>query len=155
MNQFRQVSFRRAPAFAGSVSAGHVRHVFDQLFAGDIVAPEAPKAAGWAPRVDVREEADRFLILADVPGVNLADIEIEMVKNVLSLKGERKAFASETEGQFSRVERQAGTFLRTFALPETADAEGITASGSNGVLEIVIPKKAVAAPRRIAVNAAG
>ncbi|SEN03711.1 HSP20 family protein [Luteibacter sp. UNCMF331Sha3.1] len=148
MNQLRQVSFRRAPVFGSDV-----RNVFDQLFGSDIAAPAA--AAGtFAPRVDIREEAGRFLILADVPGVDLADIEIQMDKNVLSIKGERKAFASEAEGKFSRVERVAGAFKRSFTLPESADAEGITASGGNGVLEIAIPKKAESAPRRIAINAA-
>ena len=148
MNQLRQVSFRRAPVFGSDV-----RNVFDQLFGNDIAAP-ATAAGTFAPRVDIREEDGRFLILADVPGVNLADIEIQMDKNVLSIKGERKAFASDAEGKFSRVERVAGAFKRSFTLPESADAEGITASGGNGVLEIAIPKKAQSAPRRIAINAA-
>lgn len=148
MNQLRQVSFRRAPVFGNDV-----RHVFDQLFGNDIAAP-ATTAAAFAPRVDIREEDGRFLILADVPGVDLADIEIQMEKNVLSIKGERKAFSSEVEGKFSRVERVAGAFKRSFTLPESADADGITASGANGVLEIAIPKKAQSAPRRIAINAA-
>jgi HSP20 family protein len=150
MNQLRQVSFRRAPVFASDV-----RNVFDHLFGGEIASPATPAEGAWAPRVDVREEAGRFLILADVPGVDLAGIEIQMEKNFLSIKGERQAFSSETEGTFSRVERVAGTFKRSFTLPESADAEGITASGGNGVLEIAIPKKAQSAPRRIVVNAAG
>ncbi|QWT22243.1 Hsp20/alpha crystallin family protein [Bacillus sp. NP157] len=150
MNQLRHVAFRRAP-----VSGHELRNVFDHFFGSEIAAPTAPAESGWAPRVDIREEAGRFLILADLPGVDLAAIEIQMEKNVLSLKGERKAFASETEGTFSRVERVAGGFKRSFTLPESADAEGITASGANGVLEIAIPKKAQSAPRRIVVNAAG
>jgi len=150
MNQLRQVSFRRAPLFGGDVN-----RVFEHFFGGDIAAPASAAESAWAPRVDIREEAGRFLILADVPGVDLADIEIQMDKNVLSIKGERKAFAGEAEGKFSRVERVAGAFKRSFTLPESADAEGITASGSNGVLEIAIPKKAESAPRRIAINAAG
>ncbi|WP_285402549.1 Hsp20/alpha crystallin family protein [Luteibacter sp. ME-Dv--P-043b] len=152
MNQLRQVSFRRAPVFASDV-----RNVFDQFFGAEIPANAATASteSAWAPRVDIREEAGRFLILADVPGVDLAGIEIQMEKNVLSISGERKAFASEAEGSFSRVERAAGAFKRRFTLPESADAEGITASGANGVLEIAIPKKAQSAPRRIVVNAAG
>ncbi|SFW30437.1 Hsp20/alpha crystallin family protein [Luteibacter sp. UNCMF366Tsu5.1] len=148
MSQLRQVSFRRAPVFGGDV-----RNVFEHFFGNDIPAPAAVNA--WAPRVDIREEAGRFLILADVPGVELSDIEIQMEKNVLTLKGERKTFTSEAEGKFSRVERSVGTFKRSFTLPESADADGITASGGNGVLEIAIPKKAESAPRRITINAAG
>jgi HSP20 family protein len=150
MSQLHHVSFRRAPVFRTDA-----RNVFEHFFGNDIAAPSAPAENAWAPRVDVREEADRFLILADVPGVDLADIEIQMDKNVLSIKGERKAFASETEGKFSRVERAAGAFKRSFTLPESADAAGITASGAHGVLEIAIPKKAESTPRRIAINAAG
>jgi HSP20 family protein len=152
MNQLRQVSFRRSPLVAGDV-----RSVFDHLFGSEIPAPSSASRAesAWAPRVDIREEPSRFLILADVPGVALADIEIQMEKNVLSIAGERKSFASEAEGSFSRVERAAGRFKRVFTLPESADAEGITASGADGVLEIAIPKKAQSAPRRIVVNAAG
>lgn len=149
MNQLRHVAFRRAPVFGNEL-----RHVFDHFFAGEPAAPVASENA-WAPRVDIREEAGRFLILADVPGVALDGIEIQMDKNVLSIKGERKAYASETEGKYARVERVAGAFKRSFTLPESADAEGITASGANGVLEITIPKKAESAPRRIAINAAG
>ncbi len=149
MNQLRQVSFRRAPVFGSDV-----RHVFEHFFGSDIAVPASTAASAWAPRVDIREEEGRFLILADVPGVDLADIEIQMEKNVLSIKGERKAFTSETEGKFSRVERVAGSFKRSFTLPESADADGITASGAHGVLEIAIPKKAQSAPRRIAINAA-
>jgi HSP20 family protein len=150
MNRVRHVAFRRAPVFGNEL-----RHVFDHFFAGDAAAPVAASENAWAPRVDIREEAGRFLILADVPGVALESIEIQMDKNVLSIKGERKAYASETEGKYARVERVAGAFKRSFTLPESADAEGITASGAHGVLEISIPKKAESAPRRIAINAAG
>ena len=149
MNQLRHVSFRRAPVFGSDI-----RNAFEQLFGNEIAAPASVAQSAWAPRVDIREEDGRFLILADVPGVDLADIEIQMDKNVLSIKGARKAFASEAEGKFSRVERVAGEFKRSFTLPESADADGITASGANGVLEIAIPKKAQSTPRRIAVNAA-
>ncbi|UPG93045.1 Hsp20/alpha crystallin family protein [Luteibacter aegosomatissinici] len=150
MNQLRHVAFRRAPVFGNEL-----RHVFGQFLAGDIAAPVAGAVQDWAPCVDIREEANRFLILADIPGVALDSIEIQMDKNVLSIKGERKAYSSETEGKYARVERVAGAFKRSFTLPESADAEGITASGANGVLEIAIPKKAESAPRRITINAAG
>ncbi|KAF1008569.1 MAG: Spore protein SP21 [Luteibacter sp.] len=150
MNQLRHVAFRRSPALGADL-----RNVFDHFFGSEIAAPTAAPESAWAPRVDIREEDGRFLILADVPGVDLADIEIQMDKNVLSIKGERKAYTSEAEGKYARVERVAGAFKRSFTLPESADADGITAAGRHGVLEIAIPKKAQSAPRRIAINAAG
>lgn len=111
------------------------------------------EAAAWAPRVDVREEASRFVILADLPGIDPAGIEIQMDKNVLTLKGERKSESKEDGAKFTRVERRYGSFERRFTLPDSADAEGVSAAGKNGVLEISIPKKPEAAPRRIAINA--
>lgn len=107
----------------------------------------------WVPRVDIKEEADRFLILADLPGIDPEDVEVLMDKGILSIKGERKNEVVEQSERFSRIERRYGSFHRRFALPDTADAEGITAHGRNGVLEIAIPKRAEASPRRIQVGA--
>jgi HSP20 family protein len=107
----------------------------------------------WMPHVDVREEAERFVILADVPGVDPSRIDIQMDKNVLSLKGERASEASGEGVTLTRTERRHGRFERSFVLPESANAQCITATGKHGVLEISIPKKQEAAPRRIAINA--
>lgn len=127
-------------------------HFFDQ---GAANAPaETRVEAQWVPRVDVREEAGRFVILADLPGVAPDAIEIQMDKGVLSIKGERVKPALGEGEKDSRVERRHGAFHREFALPDSADAEGIVASGSHGVLEISIPKKAQPAPRRIQVGEA-
>ncbi|RXR07247.1 Hsp20/alpha crystallin family protein [Pseudoxanthomonas composti] len=110
-------------------------------------------AGQWSPRVDIRENAERFLIQADLPGVDLQAIEIQMERNVLSLRGERAAPTLEEGDKASRSERRYGPFERRFVLPETADADGIVAEGRNGVLEITIPKKAQAGARRIQVAA--
>ena len=107
----------------------------------------------WAPRVDIKEEAERFLILADLPGIDPQDVEVLMDKGILSIKGERKDETREEGGKFSRIERRYGSFHRRFALPDSADADGVTAAGSNGVLEISIPKRAESTPRRIQVGA--
>ena len=96
-------------------------------------------------------KSNRFVILADVPGVDPSAIEIQMDKNVLSIKGERVSEATKENEKVTRSERTYGQFYRSFALPEGADAEGITAAGKHGVLEIAIPKKPEIAPRRIAV----
>ncbi len=108
----------------------------------------------WAPRVDIREEDKRFMILADVPGVDPSEIEVSMDKSILTIKGERKVDSEEAGGKLTRQERVYGTFHRRFALPESADAESISAHGKHGVLEISIPKKAETTPRRIAINTA-
>ncbi|MEO6925818.1 MAG: Hsp20/alpha crystallin family protein [Rhodanobacter sp.] len=108
----------------------------------------------WAPRVDIREEDKRFMILVDVPGVDPSEIEVSMDKSILTIKGERKVDSEENGSKLTRQERVYGTFHRRFALPESADADGISAHGKNGVLEISIPKKAETTPRRITINTA-
>lgn len=131
----------------------HAQRVLDRFFNTVDTDASGTATSAWTPRVDVREEASRFVIVADLPGINPADIEIQMDKGVLSLKGERKAETKEENAKLTRVERIHGSFERRFALPDSADAEGITAAGKNGVLEISIPKKPETTPRRIAINA--
>jgi len=80
------------------------------------------------------------------------DIEVNMDKGMLSIKGERQAEKRVENERYSRVERAHGTFYRRFALPESANPDGIAASGKNGVLEISIPKRAESTPRRITVQ---
>jgi HSP20 family protein len=106
----------------------------------------------WMPRVDIKESDEQFTIYADIPGVDANDIEIHMDKGILTIKGERHSESREERDRFSRIERSHGVFYRRFALPDSANAEDISASGNNGVLEISIPKKPETKPRRIAVN---
>jgi HSP20 family protein len=108
----------------------------------------------WIPQVDVREEAERFVVTADLPGVDGKDIEVTAEKGVLTVRGERRAEKKTENDGFTRIERASGTFLRRFTLPETADAEAIKATHVNGVLELSIPKRPQAQPRRISVQAA-
>ena len=108
--------------------------------------------SGWMPAVDIKEQDDRFEICADIPGVEPEEIEVTMENNVLTLKGERKLETRDGDDKgYRRVERVYGTFYRRFSLPDTADAEKISATGKNGVIEIMIPKKATVQPKRITV----
>ena len=119
---------------------------------GRILGEDATAAQAWVPRVDIKEEPERFVIQADIPGVDPKDIEVHMEKGILTIKGERRT-ESKTEGdQYTRVERAHGLFYRRFALPDSANPEGITAAGKHGVLEIAIPKRAETKARRIEIN---
>lgn len=129
---------------------------FDRFFQfGDVTDGSSVVTSQWTPRVDIREEANRFVIQADLPGVDPAEVEILMDKGILSIKGERKSEFAESDEHYSRIERRHGGFHRRFALPDSADAEGITAEGRNGVLEISIPKRPETTPRRIQVGNGG
>jgi HSP20 family protein len=108
----------------------------------------------WIPRVDIHEEDERFVVTADLPGVEGKDIEITAEKGVLTLKGERRSEKKSSTNSFESIERASGTFLRRFTLPESVNAEAIKAAHVNGVLEITIPKRPTEQPRRIDIQAA-
>lgn len=108
--------------------------------------------SNWRPAVDIREEADRFVIVADLPGVDPNDIEVTMDNGVLTLKGERKYEQAAGGDNYRRVERAYGTFYRRFSLPDSANPDEIEAHGKNGVLEIILPKQEKVLPRRIEVK---
>ncbi len=110
------------------------------------------EGSDWSPAVDIKEEEERFLIHADIPGVNADKIEVSMEEGVLTIKGERKHESTEGGKDYKRLERSHGLFIRRFSLPDTVDANNISASSQNGVLEIILPKSAPEKPRRIEVN---
>ena len=120
----------------------------DQTF--DTVARDAT----WSPAVDVHEEAERFVVRADLPGVKPADIEITAEKGVLALRGTRNFEQKNDDGHYSRIERVSGKFVRTFTLPENVQTDAIKAQFKDGVLELTIPKAAKPEARRIEVQAA-
>ena len=129
-----------------------IKQVFDKFFNDGEADASNVVTAQWVPRVDIKEEADRFVILADLPGVDPKDIEINMDKGILSIRGERTTESRTDNERFSRIERAHGVFHRRFALPESADPDGVSASGRHGVLEITIPKRPETTPRRIQVQ---
>lgn len=124
--------------------------LFDQQTRGD---SSAMATSDWVPAVDIREEHDRYLIHADIPGVDPDSIDIHMENGVLSLSGRREHVATDQREGYRRVERVSGVFHRRFSLPDSADADGVSASSRHGVLEIVIPKQQRVQARRITVQA--
>ncbi len=125
----------------------------DRLVGQRRVADDSP-VTDWVPAVDILEEKDRFVLRADVPGVAAEDIDVSMDAGVLNLSGKRRAEERREDSGLQRIERATGRFFRRFTLPETADAEGITARCSDGILEVVIPKTPEIKARRITVEAA-
>ena len=109
-------------------------------------------ASTWTPLVDLQEESDRFVVRADVPGVELKDIEVSTEDGTLTIRGERLAREHVKSDGFEHLERVAGRFLRRFTLPDSARAEAIKARYTDGVLEIEIPKQPQVEAKRIAVT---
>lgn len=136
-------------------SLGDLQNEFSRLLDSPIsrLQSDETTACDWVPAVDVREEDHRFVLHADLPGLDPKDIEITMEQGVLTIRGERKTESTSTDQGYRRVERATGQFYRRFTLPDTVDSEGVKAHGNNGVLEISIPKQARVQPRRIEVVA--
>lgn len=111
-------------------------------------------AAKWTPAVDIVEEDSGFRLRADIPGVDPADVEVNLTDEILSISGQRGPDAVDDAVTRRRVERSSGCFSRRFKIPDTIDADGITARCNNGILEVVIPKAPETPARRISVKAA-
>jgi HSP20 family protein len=124
-----------------------MNRLHDHFFSGRGLTKEAFRVA-----VDIREEDDAFHVDAEVPGLSAEDVKVDVEKNVLTLSGERNVEKEETEGTYRRVERQYGSFTRSFTLPETVDTDNISADLKDGVLALRLPKKEAPTPRKIAVN---
>jgi HSP20 family protein len=106
----------------------------------------------WLPAMDVVETDEHFVLKADLPGLTEEDVDIEVEENVLTVSGERKADHEDTREGYVRVERSYGSFRRSLTLPKGVDAEAVSASFDNGVLEVRIPKPAERKPRRVAIQ---
>jgi HSP20 family protein len=131
-----------------------LRKEMDRMFEGRTPSEDngSVVTSDWVPAVDVKEEADRFVIHADIPGVKPEDIDVHMEHGMLTIKGQRESEKKEEREGYKRIERSRGSFYRRFSLPDTADADKIAASSKDGVLEVIIPKQAEVQPRKIEVK---
>lgn len=110
-------------------------------------------ARPWSPNVDIAETQNELVLKADLPGVELKDIDIQFENGTLTLKGERKFEQEHDSEGYHRRERTVGAFMRCFALPDTVDPEKVKATYDSGVLTVTLAKKEVAKPRSIKIEA--
>lgn len=129
-----------------------MRRDMDRVFASRNGDESSSAVSEWTPAVDIQEDDKRFLIEADIPGVDPKDIEVHMENGMLTISGERESENKEEKEGYKRIERMRGSFYRRFSLPDSADAEKISAKSHNGVLQITIPKKETEQPRRISID---
>lgn len=113
---------------------------------------ESLTTSSFAPAVDVYEDDQKVTLKIEVPGIDEKDIDVRVENNTLTVHGERKIEKDEKQENYRRVERQYGSFTRTFTLPSTVDSEHVTANYEKGVLNITLLKKAEAKPKQIKVN---
>jgi HSP20 family protein len=126
--------------------------LFDEFF-GRQLRRLPVEEKGWMPAVDVFEKEDRFVVKAELPGMKEEDINVSVVGDTLSIKGERKTETEVKDEDYYRCERSYGSCYRSIPLPPNVDADKIEASFEDGVLEVALPKSAKVKPKKIAVSA--
>lgn len=129
-----------------------MNQLFEDTFTRGRAREEGLSPAMWSPSVDIYETDDAVVVKAEVPGVEKDKIGIEVKDGILTLRGERKFEKEVKEENYHRMERAYGTFVRSFSVPPSVDAERISASLKDGVLEISLPKVEKAKPRQIKVE---
>lgn len=136
------------------LSAIHDRmnQLFDEAFLPAQGSEAAPATAMWSPAVDIYESGDDIVVKAEVPGIDRDGVAVEVKDGILTLRGERKFEKEEKEENYHRIERSYGTFVRSFALPSSADPEKVEAALRDGVLEVRIGKREQAKPRKVKVT---
>ncbi len=128
---------------------------FDDFFRGFFVRPVEFGSAPEAPQVkiDVKEQADSYVVHAELPGVKKEDIHVHIDGAMVSLTAERRAEAEGREGErVLRSERSFGKVSRSFQLGQEIDDAKATAKLTDGVLEITLPKKAAVSARRLVIE---
>ncbi len=108
---------------------------------------------GWIPAIDVFEKDDKFVVKAELPGMKEEDIDVSVVGDTLTIKGEKEMETETKEEDYYQWERAYGSFYRAIPLPSTVDASKIEASYEDGVLEVTLPKAAEVKPKKITVSA--
>lgn len=127
--------------------------MFEKFFGEEGTNGQSLKA--WAPRVDVEETEKEILVKADLPGVDPKDVDVQVVDNILTVRGGKEEKKEEKKKNYHRTERYVGQFFRSIALPAGADTDKVSATSVNGTVTITIPKRPDAQPKKITVAPKG
>jgi HSP20 family protein len=117
---------------------------------------DTPRTRSFSPRLDLEEDEKKYVLSAELPGMDEKDIDLSIENQVLTIKGEKKEEKEEKTGNYHHVERHYGSFCRSFEIPEGVDLDKIEALFNKGVLKIDLPKtpQAQKVVKKIAVQAA-
>lgn len=134
------------------VGLGELENRLQQIFNNWPADVEGANGSEWLPAVDVAEEADRYVLTADLPGMSREDIDLSITDDVVTLKGSRKTESEEKKKGYHRIERSYGSFQRAFRIPGGVDNAKVEASFKNGVLSVSLPKPETTRPKQIDVK---
>ena len=146
---------RWAPFRGYSTLQDQMNRLLRESYSSPSGPEEALTTTGFAPPVDIYEDEHNITLKLEVPGIDEKDIDVRIENNTLTVHGERKLEKEEKEENYRRVERQYGSFTRSFMLPSSVDSGQVSANYDRGVLKISLAKKAEAKPKQIKVNIGG
>lgn len=129
-----------------------MNQLFEESLARGAAKQASERPAHWSPSVDILETETELVLLAEVPGVDLEDIELQIHDNVLTFRGERTFDNSVKKEHYFRIERAYGNFSRSFTLPSSVDPEHVEARLKDGILEVRMPKRTQGTSRSITVE---
>jgi len=133
-----------------------VERRFDEVF-GRPALPSlwwrSPEEINWVPALDVFEKDNKLVVKAEIPGMKEEDIDVSVVDNTLTIKGEKRTETEVKDEDYYRCERSYGSFFRSVPLPSAVDANKIEANYEDGVLEVTLPKTAAAKRKKVKVAA--
>lgn len=110
------------------------------------------RSGAWLPRVDVFERGSDLVVRSEVPGIDADSLDVTVEGGTLTISGNRSLDTESESGGFHRKEIFEGQFKRTVLLPEGVDAEAITATTKDGILEVTVPKRPEVLPRKVAIE---
>jgi len=140
---------RTMPATTLSSLRDEMNEMFNRFWS---TAREPFGLAEWSPALDVSETDEAVLVHAEIPGIDPKDLDISVVGDTLTLRGEKADETEQPDRNYHRVERRYGSFTRSLTLPASVDADQVTATARQGVLEVRLPKKEEARAKRIEVK---
>lgn len=134
-------------------SLTHIQREMSDLL--DFLSSTPPKGTyinAEFPPIIVSTSGDNVIVRAEIPGIKVNDLDVQVVNDVLTIKGERKTSIEVSKTTYLRRERPYGTFARGIVLPERVDAEKVAASYKNGVLVVTLPKAPESKPKQVIIK---
>jgi HSP20 family protein len=128
-----------------------MNRLFDDFFGRPVAGQEWTEGV-WTPSVDVSETKENVVINAEIPGMSKEDVKLSVQDNVLTLSGEKKQEKEEKDAKYHRIERNYGSFSRSFTLPASVKPDKVKATYKDGMLKISLPKTEEAKPKEIPIS---
>jgi HSP20 family protein len=129
------------------------RGVFFDRFGGDFDLPSLfEEGKSWVPAFDISETDKEYVVTAEIPGINVKDLDVTLSDGILTVKGEKKQEKEDKGENYHRVERSYGSFERSFRIPEKVEAETVDAAYKDGVLKLTLKKAETIKPKKIEIK---